>query len=135
VFADLKKNRLGVHRGYFRGFGIRRYTLLAGFTLAALNILNLHDWATKREVLDSLGAVLRRTGTRTPTPTAASPHPLHHAPRSISGRHGTGQIATPPRQRNPRIPVADLDHPPKMTNYRAQVRQLCCSHSVERRAE
>lgn len=46
VFADLKKNRLGVHRGYFRGFGIRRYTLLAGFTLAALNILNLHDWAT-----------------------------------------------------------------------------------------
>ncbi|SEE25049.1 hypothetical protein SAMN04490220_7139 [Rhodococcus jostii] len=24
LFADLKKNRLGVHRGYFRGFGIRR---------------------------------------------------------------------------------------------------------------
>lgn len=58
VFADLKKNRLGVHRGYFRGFGIRRYTLLAGFTLAALNILNLHDWATRREVLDSWGRFL-----------------------------------------------------------------------------
>jgi hypothetical protein len=58
LFADLKKNRLGVHRGYFRGFGIRRYTLLAGFTLAALNILNLHDWATRREVLDSWGRIL-----------------------------------------------------------------------------
>ena len=55
LFADLKRNRLGVHRGYFRGFGIRRYTLLAGFTLAALDILNLHDWATRREVLDSWG--------------------------------------------------------------------------------
>ncbi|MCZ4557912.1 hypothetical protein O4215_20325 [Rhodococcus maanshanensis] len=28
VFADLKQNRLHVHRGYFRGFGISRYTLL-----------------------------------------------------------------------------------------------------------
>ena len=77
-----------------------------------------------------LGAVPRRTGTRTPTPTtAAAQHPLRHAPRNISGCHGTGQIATPPRQRNPRIPVVDLDHPPKMTHYRARVRQICCSHS------
>ncbi|MGW5152769.1 hypothetical protein [Rhodococcus koreensis] len=30
LLADLK-NRLGPHRGYFRGFGIRSYTLLAGF--------------------------------------------------------------------------------------------------------
>ncbi|SEB80028.1 hypothetical protein [Rhodococcus koreensis] len=58
VFADLKQNRLGVHRGYFRGCGLRRYTLLAGFTLVALNILNLHDWATRREVLDSWGRFL-----------------------------------------------------------------------------
>ncbi|MGW5149744.1 hypothetical protein [Rhodococcus koreensis] len=58
LFADLKRNRLGVHRGYFRGFGLRRYNLLAGFTLAALNILNLHDWATRREVLDSWGRFL-----------------------------------------------------------------------------
>lgn len=50
-----------------------------------------------------LGSVPRRTGTRTPTPTAASQHPLRHAPRNISGCHGTGQIATPPRKRNPRI--------------------------------
>ncbi|MDV7090639.1 hypothetical protein [Rhodococcus opacus] len=127
LFADLKRNRLGVHRGYFRGFGIRRYTLLAGFTLAALNILNLHDWATRREVLDSWGRFLgepepeRRPRRRR--------HPLRHAPRNISGCHGTGQIATPPRQRNPRIPVVDLDHPPKMTHYRARFRQICCSHS------
>jgi len=36
VFADLKQNRLHVHRGYFRGFGIGRYTVLVGFTFAAL---------------------------------------------------------------------------------------------------
>lgn len=48
----------GPHRGFFRGFGIRRYTLLAGSALAALNILNLHDWATRREVLDSWGRFL-----------------------------------------------------------------------------
>lgn len=76
-----------------------------------------------------LGAVPRRTGTRTPTPTAASQHSLRHAPRNISGRHGTGQMTAPPRHRNPRIPVVDLDHPPKMTHYRARVRQICCSHS------
>ncbi|MGO4202776.1 hypothetical protein AB4Z09_13690 [Rhodococcus sp. TAF43] len=48
VFAELKANRMAVHRGYFRGFGLRRYTLLAGFTLAALNLLILHDWHSKR---------------------------------------------------------------------------------------
>ena len=78
VFADLKKNRLGVHRGYLRGFGIRRYTLLAGSALAALSILNLHDWATRREVLDSWGRFLgepeperrpRRRRRRTPSTT------------------------------------------------------------------
>ncbi|MDT2006777.1 hypothetical protein FXW78_23305 [Rhodococcus opacus] len=124
VFADLKKNRLGVHRGYFRGFGIRRYTLLAKFTLAALNILNLHDWATRREVLDGWGAVPRRTGTRTPTPTAAAQHPIRDAPRSIVGRHGTGQMTTRPRRRNLRIPAIDRDHRPKMTNYHAPVQQM-----------
>ncbi|MBV6760717.1 hypothetical protein [Rhodococcus opacus] len=35
--------------------------------------------------------------TRAPTPPAASQHPLRHAPRNIPGRHGTGQIAIPPR--------------------------------------
>ncbi|MFC9790369.1 hypothetical protein [Rhodococcus sp. NPDC127528] len=58
LFADLKQNRLNVHRGYFRGFGIRRYTLLAGFTLAALNLLNLHDWYTKRQSVDPWGRFL-----------------------------------------------------------------------------
>ncbi|MFG1782647.1 hypothetical protein ACGFIU_09415 [Rhodococcus oryzae] len=58
VFADLKQNRLAVHRGFFRGFGVQRYTLLAGFTLAALNLLNLHDWYCKRECLDPWGRFL-----------------------------------------------------------------------------
>lgn len=43
---------------HFRGFGISRYTLLAGFTLAALNLLNLHDWYSKRERLDPWGRYL-----------------------------------------------------------------------------
>lgn len=34
VFADLKQNRFHVPCRYFRGFGIRRDTLLVGFTLA-----------------------------------------------------------------------------------------------------
>ncbi|MFC9552246.1 hypothetical protein ACFTWF_15455 [Rhodococcus sp. NPDC056960] len=52
LFADLKKNRMTMHRGSFRGFGIRRYALLSGFTLAALNLLILHDAATRRGMLD-----------------------------------------------------------------------------------
>ncbi len=55
VYADLKQNRLHVHRGYFRGFGIGRYTVLVGFTLAALNVLELHDWFCKRARLDPWG--------------------------------------------------------------------------------
>ncbi|MDJ0414349.1 hypothetical protein [Rhodococcus opacus] len=58
VFADLKKNRMTMHRGFFRGFGIRRYTLLAGFALAALNLLILHDAATRRGTLDCWGRFL-----------------------------------------------------------------------------
>ncbi|WP_241032197.1 hypothetical protein [Rhodococcus pseudokoreensis] len=65
------------------GFGLRRYTLLAGFTFAALNILNLHDWATRREVLGSWGRFLgepeperrprrRRRSTHSATRHAAS---------------------------------------------------------------
>jgi hypothetical protein len=57
----LKKNRLTVHSGFFRGFGIRRYTLLVGFTLAALNLLNLHDWYSKSECLDPWGRFLGET--------------------------------------------------------------------------
>ncbi|WP_280763155.1 hypothetical protein [Prescottella agglutinans] len=48
VFGELKANRMAMHRGYFRGFGISRYTLLAGFTLAALNLRVLRDWYSKR---------------------------------------------------------------------------------------
>ncbi|WP_043781263.1 hypothetical protein [Rhodococcus sp. JVH1] len=66
LFADLNKNRLGVHRGFFRGFGIRRYTLLAGFTLAALNILSLHDWATRRGIPDPWARYLGEAAERTP---------------------------------------------------------------------
>ncbi|WP_200887863.1 hypothetical protein [Rhodococcus opacus] len=66
VFADLKKNRLGVHRGFFRGFGIRRYTLLAGFTLAALNILSLHDWFARRGIPDPWARYLGEAAERTP---------------------------------------------------------------------
>ncbi|KXF50720.1 hypothetical protein AXA44_18255 [Rhodococcus sp. SC4] len=58
VFADLKQNRMTMHRGFFRGFGIRRYTLLAGFALAALNLLILHDAATRRGTLDCWGRFL-----------------------------------------------------------------------------
>ncbi len=67
LFADVKQNRLHVHRGYFRGFGISRYTLLLGFTLAALNLLILFDWHFKRELLDPLGRYLgEREPERTP---------------------------------------------------------------------
>ncbi|MGW0177215.1 hypothetical protein ACWDUM_25600 [Rhodococcus sp. NPDC003322] len=79
LFADLKQNRLHVHRGYFHGFGISRYTLLAGFTLAALNLLILHDWYSKRERLDPWGRYL------------GEPEPEHTPQRRLrrisSGRH------------------------------------------------
>ncbi|WP_068166688.1 hypothetical protein [Rhodococcus phenolicus] len=58
VFDDVKQNRLHVHRGYFRGFGIGRYTVLVGFALAALNVLELHDWLCKRARLDPWGRFL-----------------------------------------------------------------------------
>ncbi|MFF2113855.1 hypothetical protein [Rhodococcus koreensis] len=100
--ADLKKNRLGVHRG-FQGFGIRRYTLLAGFTLVALNILSLHDWATRREVLDSWGRFLgepeperrpRRRRRSTPSATRhaaslAATGPGRYLPCPGNGIHGS----------------------------------------------
>ena len=54
-FADLKSNRIAVHRGFLRGFGLRRYTLLMGFTLAALNVLVLRDWFSRREQVDPWG--------------------------------------------------------------------------------
>ncbi|WP_336883014.1 hypothetical protein [Rhodococcus globerulus] len=49
---------MALHRRLFRGFGIRRYTLLMGFTLAALNILILRDWHTRREQADPWGKFL-----------------------------------------------------------------------------
>lgn len=70
LFAELKANRMAVHRGYFRGFGLRRYTLLAGFTLAALNLLILHDWHSKRGHLDPWGQYL---GEPEPSHTARTP--------------------------------------------------------------
>jgi hypothetical protein len=85
VFADLKQNRLHVHRGYFRGFGISRYTLLIGFTLAALNLLNLHDWYSKRARLDPWGRFL------------GEPEPAHRIGmrprRSVSRRHAESSSA------------------------------------------
>ncbi|MFD4295075.1 hypothetical protein ACFWQG_17845 [Rhodococcus sp. NPDC058532] len=85
VFADLKQNRLHVHRGYFRGFGISRYTLLIGFTLAALNLLNLHDWYSKRERLDPWGRFL------------GEPEPVRRIGmrprRSVSRRHAESSSA------------------------------------------
>ncbi|WP_246782673.1 hypothetical protein [Rhodococcus maanshanensis] len=90
LFADLKQNRLHVHRGYFRGFGISRYTLLLGFTLAALNLLILHDWHFKRELLDPLGRYL---GEPEPEHTPqrrlrriASGHPEKSSATTESGR-------------------------------------------------
>ncbi len=70
LFAELKANRIAVHRGYFRGFGIRRYTLLTGFTLAALNLLILHDWHSKRGHPDPWGRYL---GEPEPARTARTP--------------------------------------------------------------
>lgn len=86
VFADLKQNRLHVHRGYFRGFGISRYTLLIGFTLAALNLLILHDWYSKRERLDPWGRFL------------GEPEPVRRLGmrprRSVSRRHAESSSAS-----------------------------------------
>ncbi|MGW4479455.1 hypothetical protein [Rhodococcus triatomae] len=79
VFADLKQNRLHVHRGYLRGFGKSRYTLLLGFTLAALNLLILHDWHVKRGLVDPLGM--------DPGETEPQPTPQRRPRRIASGRH------------------------------------------------
>ncbi|MDH6279882.1 hypothetical protein M2280_001091 [Prescottella agglutinans] len=78
LFAELKANRMAVHRGYFRGFGLRRYTLLAGFTLAALNLLILHDWHSKRWHLDPWGRYL---GEPEPAHTARTPRRSVHVCR------------------------------------------------------
>ncbi|WP_198602021.1 hypothetical protein [Rhodococcus opacus] len=70
-------------------FGIRRYTLLAGFALAALNILNLHDRANRRDVLDSWGRFLGE-----PEPER---RPRRRRRRTHSAtRHATSLAATGP---------------------------------------
>jgi len=88
VFADLKRNRMTWHRGFFRGFGIRRYTLLAGFTLAALNLLILHDAATRRGTLDCWGRFLGE-----PEPEH---RPRRHRNRFTSTRHAATPAVTGP---------------------------------------
>lgn len=60
---------MAVHRGFIRGFGIRLYTLLIGFTLAALNILILRDWHNRRESLDPWGRFLGEPEPERTTPT------------------------------------------------------------------
>ncbi|MGW0177171.1 hypothetical protein ACWDUM_25380 [Rhodococcus sp. NPDC003322] len=89
VFADLKQNRLHVHHGYFRGFGISRYTSLVGFTLAAPNLLNLHDWYSKRERLDPWGQFLGEAEpARTICERPRRVVPRRHEETSVSSRVG-----------------------------------------------
>ena len=91
VFADLKQNRMTMHRGFFRGFGIRRYTMLAGFALAALNLLILHDAATRRGTLDCWGRFLgepepERTPRRRPHINRATTCHTELSPATRPGR-------------------------------------------------
>ncbi|NMN99047.1 hypothetical protein [Antrihabitans stalactiti] len=58
LFGDLKGNRLDLHRGAIRGYGLTRYTLLLGFALATMNMAILRDWHAKRHRLDPWGKVL-----------------------------------------------------------------------------
>ncbi|MFC9766216.1 hypothetical protein [Rhodococcus jostii] len=124
LFADLKQNRMTMHRGFFRGLGIGRYTLLIGFTLSALNILTLHDWSARRGTSDPWGRYLGESMPERTPRRAAPPQSGRQVSHEVVGSHPRRQIATLPQQRNPRIPADDHVHPPKTTNYHAPVHRI-----------